>query len=161
MARTLPDTKFYVPRPRESLVRRDRLSERLGRATQAKLTLISAPPGFGKTTLLAAWLAAPVSDDLIPVWVSLDPADNESSTFWVSVALRRAGSASGQRDLAIVHGPEPPPIETVITILANELGSVGSDVVLVLDDFHVIDASDSWTRCRSCSSACRRPHTSR
>ncbi len=142
MARTLPDTKFYVPRPRESLVRRDRLSERLRRATQAKLTLISAPPGFGKTTLLAAWLAS-VSDDLVPVWVSLDPTDNESNAFWVSAAtaLSRAVPAANET-IAIVEGLQLPPVETVVTTLANELGSVGSDVVLVLDDFHLIDASD-------------------
>ena len=123
-------------------MRRDRLSERLGRATQAKLTLISAPPGFGKTTLLAAWLAS-VSDDLVPVWVSLDPADNESGTFWVSVAtaLSRAAPTASET-IAIVEGSQSPPIETVVTTLANELGSVGSDVVLVLDDFHLIDASD-------------------
>ena len=123
-------------------MRRDRLSERLGRATHAKLTLISAPPGFGKTTLLAAWLAS-VSDDLVPVWVSLDPADNESRTFWVSVAtaLSRAVPTASET-IAIVEGSQSPPVETVVTTLANELGSVGSDVVLVLDDFHVIDASD-------------------
>ena len=121
---------------------RDRLSERLGRATQAKLTLISAPPGFGKTTLLAAWLAS-VSDDLVPVWVSLDPADNESRTFWVSLATalsRAVPTASGT--IAIVEGSQSLHIETVVTTLANELGSVGSAVVLVLDDFHLIDASD-------------------
>src|SRR6478672_11304019 len=95
---------------------------------QGKLTLISAPPGFGKTTLLAAWLAS-VSDDLVPVWVSLDPADNESSTFWDSVATA-------------VSRAVPAASETVVTTLANELGSVGSEMVLVLDDFHLIDASD-------------------
>jgi LuxR family maltose regulon positive regulatory protein len=142
VARTLPDTKFFVPRPRESLVRRDRLSERLRRATHAKVTLISAPPGFGKTTVLAAWLAS-TSDGLIPVWVSLDPADNESSAFWFSVAtaFHRAVPTAGQT-IAMVEGPRPPPPEDVVTSLANEIGSVGVDVVLVLDDFHVIEASD-------------------
>ena len=106
-------------------MRRDRLSERLRRATQAKLTLISAPPGFGKTTLLAAWLAS-VSDDLVPVWVSLDPTDNESSAFWFSVAtaLSRAVPAANET-IAMVEGLQSPPVETVVTTLANELGSVG------------------------------------
>ena len=143
MARILPDTKFYIPRPRESLVRRPRLSERLRQATRAKVTLISAPPGFGKTTLLADWLAAYASDDVIPVWVSLDATDNESVAFWfgVATAFHRQVPTAGETAL-MVEGPQPPPIETVVTNLANELGSVGSDVLLVLDDFHVIDASD-------------------
>ena len=143
MARILPDTKFYIPRPRESLVRRPRLSERLRQATRAKVTLISAPPGFGKTTLLADWLAASASDDVIPVWVSLDATDNESVAFWfgVATAFHRQVPTAGETAL-MVEGPQPPPIETVVTNLANELGSVGSDVLLVLDDFHVIDASD-------------------
>ena len=107
------------------------------------MTLVSAPPGFGKTTLVADWLEASVSDELIPVWVSLDPTDNESGAFWFSVAtaLSRAAPAAG-KTISMVEGPQSPPIETVVTTLANELGSVGSDVVLVLDDFHVIDASD-------------------
>jgi LuxR family maltose regulon positive regulatory protein len=143
VARVLPDTKFYVPRPRETLVRRPRLSERLGRATRAKLTLISAPPGFGKTTLVADWLTSAESDDLLTVWVSLDPSDNESGAFWSSVAtaLQRAVPAAGET-VSMVEDARPPPIETIVTTLANELGSVGSDVVLVLDDFHVIDVSE-------------------
>ena len=107
------------------------------------MTLISAPPGFGKTTLLADWLAASASDDMIPVWVSLEATDNESVAFWfgVATAFQRAVPTAGQTVL-MVEEPQPPPIETVVTTLANELGSVGSDVVLVLDDFHVIDATD-------------------
>ena len=108
-----------------------------------KATLISAPPGFGKTTLLTDWLAASASDDVIPVWVSLDATDNESVAFWsgVATAFHRAVPTAGETVL-MVEGPKPPPIETVVTTLANELGSVGSDVLLVLDDFHVIDATD-------------------
>ncbi len=115
-----------------------------GRATRAKVTLISAPPGFGKTTLLADWLAASASDDLIPVWVSLDPSRQRVRRLLV----RRRDSRSTGRcppagtAVSMVEGPQPPPIETVVTTLANELGSVGADIVMVLDDFHVIDASD-------------------
>ena len=107
------------------------------------MTLVSAPPGFGKTTLLAEWLAAAASDDLVPVWVSLEPTDNEPFAFWSSVAtaLHRVVPTAGKTTL-MVEGPQPPPAKVVVTTLANELGSVGSDVLLVLDDFHVIDAND-------------------
>ena len=76
-----------------------RLSRRLRHATRAKVTLISAPPGFGKTTLLANWLAACASDDVIPVWVSLDATDNESVAFWfgVATAFHRAGAHHPER----------------------------------------------------------------
>ncbi len=143
MARILPETKFYVPRPRESLVRRPRLIERLDQATHATLTLISAPPGFGKTTLVADWLAASMSDELTLAWLSLDPTDDESGAFWsgVATAIHRAVPAAGSA-LSMVQGSASPAIEAVLTTLANELGSIGSDIVLVLDDFHVIDAPE-------------------
>ena len=99
MARVLPDTKFYIPRPRESLIRRPRLSERLRQATRTKVTLISAPPGFGKTTMLADWLADSASDDVIPVWLSLEATDNESVAFWFALATafhRAVPTAGGQ-----------------------------------------------------------------
>ena len=108
-----------------------------------KVTLISAPPGFGKTTLIADWLAACASGDLIPVWVSLDPTDNEAGAFWFAVATAFHRAVPTAREtISMMEGPQIPPIEMVVTTLANELGSVGSDVVLVLDDFHVIDDSD-------------------
>ena len=69
MTSPLLETKLYIPRSRRGLVRRPRLSERLNRGVGAKLTLVSAPAGFGKTTLLAAWL-------------SLDHNDNQPASFW-------------------------------------------------------------------------------
>ena len=80
----LLETKLYVPRPRRALVPRPRLSQRLDRGTTSKLILISAPAGFGKTTLLTEWLAAgpaAPADERLAAWLSLDRADNDPASF--------------------------------------------------------------------------------
>jgi LuxR family maltose regulon positive regulatory protein len=143
----LLETKFYVPRPRRGLVPRPRLSERLDRGAAAKLMLVSAPAGFGKTTLLTEWLtagpAAP-ADQRAAAWLSLDRGDNDPASFWTYViaALRTVASGVGESALPLLQAPQPPPIETVLTVLLNDLGTIAADIVLVLDDYHVIDASD-------------------
>ena len=143
----LLETKLYVPRSRRGLVPRPRLSERLDRGTASKLTLVSAPAGFGKTTLLTEWLtagpAAPGGERLI-AWLSLDRADNDPASFWTYLiaALRTVASGVGESALAFLQAPQPPPIETVLTALLNDLGATASEIVLVLDDYHVIDAGD-------------------
>ena len=147
MPAALLETKFYVPRSRPGLVPRLRLRERLDRGTASKLTLISAPAGFGKTTLLTEWLAAgpaAPADERLAAWLSLDRGDNDPASFWAYViaALRTVASGVGESALALLHTPQPPPIETVLTALLNDLGVVASETVLVLDDYHVIDARD-------------------
>jgi LuxR family transcriptional regulator, maltose regulon positive regulatory protein len=82
VARPLVETKFFAPRSRQSLVQRTRLVKRLERGADARLTLISAPAGFGKTTLLAGWLEANASANRAIAWLSLEPADNDPTTFW-------------------------------------------------------------------------------
>jgi LuxR family maltose regulon positive regulatory protein len=143
----LLETKFYVPRSGRGLVPRPRLIERLDRGTASKLTLVSAPAGFGKTTLLTEWLAAgpaAPADDRRVAWLSLDRADNDPASFWTYViaALRTVASGAGESALPLLQAPQPPPIETVLTVLLNELGTIAADIVLVLDDYHVIDARD-------------------
>jgi LuxR family maltose regulon positive regulatory protein len=143
----LLETKLYVPRSRRGLVPRPRLIERLDRGTASKLTLVSAPAGFGKTTLLTEWLAAGPADpagERLVAWLSLDQADNDPVSFWnyVIAALRTVASGVGETSLALLQAPQPPPIETVLTVLLNELGTMAGEVVLVLDDYHVIDAGD-------------------
>jgi LuxR family transcriptional regulator, maltose regulon positive regulatory protein len=143
----LLETKFYVPRSRHGLVLRLRLSERLDRGAAAKLMLVSAPAGFGKTTLLTEWLAAgpaAPADQRAAAWLSLDRGDNDPASFWTYViaALRTAASGVGEGALALLQAPRSPPIETVLTVLLNDLGAVAGDIVLVLDDYHVIDARD-------------------
>jgi LuxR family transcriptional regulator, maltose regulon positive regulatory protein len=140
----LLETKLYVPRPRRELVSRPRLSERLGRGSASKLTLISAPAGFGKTMLLAEWLAAVPAGRPPVAWLSLDQADNQPMSFWPYLvsALQVIAPGVGEAAIALLRAPQPAPIETVLATLLNELGGLPSDVVLVLDDYHVIDAPD-------------------
>ena len=140
----LLETKLYVPKLRRGLVSRPRLSERLGRGAESKLTLISAPVGFGKTTLLAEWLAATPEAERSTAWLSLDPSDNHPALFWTNLitALQAVAPGVGAGALSLLQEPQPPPIETVLAPLLNELGAVAHDTVLVLDDYHVVDGPD-------------------
>ena len=143
----LLETKLYVPRSRRGLVPRPRLSERLDRGTASTVTLVSAPAGFGKTTLLTEWLAAgpaAPADERLVAWLSLDRGDNDPASFWAYViaALRTVASGVGESALALLQAPQPPPIETVLTVLLNDLGATAGHIVLVLDDYHIIDSSD-------------------
>ena len=147
MPAALLETKLYVPRFRHGLVPRPRLSERLDRGTASKLVLVSAPAGFGKTTLLAEWLAAgpaAPADERLAAWLSLDRADNDPVSFWTYViaALRTVAAGVGEAALALLQAPQPPPIETVLTAALNDLGAIAADIVLVLDDYHVVDARE-------------------
>ena len=140
-------TKLYVPRSRRGLVPRPRLSERLDRGAASRLVLVSAPAGFGKTTLLTEWLAAgpaTPAGERPAAWLSLDRGDNDPASFWTYViaALRTAAPGVGEGALALLQAPGPQPTEAVLTVLLNDLGAVAGDIVLVLDDYHVIDARE-------------------
>jgi LuxR family maltose regulon positive regulatory protein len=116
----------------------------MSRGAESKLTLISAPAGFGKTTLLAEWLAAAPAGERSVAWLSLDQADNQPAVFWsyLMATLQTVAPGVGARALSLLQGPQPPPIETVLATVLNELSAVPNDVALVLDDYHVIDAHD-------------------
>jgi len=139
----LLETKVHVPRPRAILVTRPRLSERLNRTTESKLTLVSAPAGFGKSTLLAEWLAIPRDDGWLAAWLSIDQADNEPAAFWTYLisALRTVVPGIGEASLSQLESPRHR-IEGVLAPLLNELAAVPNNIVLVLDDFHVIGAPE-------------------
>ena len=143
MPAPLLETKLYLPRPRAGLVPRPRLSERLDAAATSKLVLVSAPAGFGKTTLLAAWLAAP-SDGRSVAWLSLDRGENDPVSFWsyVIAALRTAEPGVGVNELALLATPQPPPIQLLLTSLLNDLGTTGGEIVLVLDDYHLVESRE-------------------
>ena len=131
-------------RSRRDLVARPQLTERLGRGTAFKLTLISAPAGFGKTTLVAEWLASYPPGDRSIGWLSLDQSDNEPTAFWTYLikALQSAAPQIGASAISLLQAPQPPPIATVVATVVNELGTLPHDVVLVLDDYHAVDAPE-------------------
>ncbi|MFI5066898.1 MAG: LuxR C-terminal-related transcriptional regulator [Streptosporangiales bacterium] len=147
MPAPLLETKFFVPRSRRGLVPRPRLTQRLDRGTESKLTLVSAPAGFGKTTLLTEWLAAGPAgpdDERLVAWLSLDRDDNDPVSFWTYViaALRTAAPGAGESALALLRASPPSPVETVLTALLNDLAALAGEIVLVLDDYHVVDAGE-------------------
>jgi LuxR family maltose regulon positive regulatory protein len=131
-------TKLHVPRPRLGFVPRPHLLEQLSKGTAPGLTLVCAPAGFGKTSLLAEWASGrpqPVA------WLSLDLGDSDPARFWryVAAALDRLRPGVASQVAALLHGPQQPPLEAVLTVVVNELTGAGEEVVLVLDDYHLID----------------------
>jgi LuxR family maltose regulon positive regulatory protein len=121
------------------LVQRSRLIERLNECIRpgCRLTLISAPAGFGKTTLLANWIR---QTNRQVAWLSLDAGDNEPTRFWSYVisALQTVRPHFGQATLALLESIQPPPIKSVLTDLMNEVAGTDLDWILILDDYHVI-----------------------
>ncbi len=134
-------TKLHLPRPRAQLVPRSHLVERLQQGMEHSLTLVSAPAGFGKTTLLAQWRA---STHTPVAWLSLEPNDNEPTRFltYLIAALQTLDPHFGTSALAQLRSPQPADPETVLTLLANDLtGWQGAAFALALDDFHVVEAA--------------------
>ncbi|MFZ1411410.1 MAG: AAA family ATPase, partial [Micropruina sp.] len=143
MTRPLLATKLYVPRIRPGLVVRPRLLELLRPDSAPKLTLLSAPPGFGKTTLLAEWVRTATEASGRVAWLTLDAADNDAGTFWPYVVASLATAVPGlgaARDEFAAAGQAP--TAQAITTLLNELAEASEDVWLVLDDYHLIENRD-------------------
>lgn len=138
----LLETKFHVPRSRSDLVARPRLLNAVHQGAANKLTVVVAPAGFGKTTLLCGWLAIESRADRLAAWVSLDPADNEPAVFWgyVIEALRRLYPGVGARAATLLQSPKAAPVEAMLTTLINEIDALDRDCILVLDDYHLIEA---------------------
>ncbi len=133
--------KLSAPLARSKLVPRPHLTERLQAGLAGKLTLIAAPAGFGKTTLVSAWRAT-ASSALPLAWVALDEDDNDPIRFWnyVIAALNILHPDVGAAALVLLHSPQPPPIEAILTTLLNTLNTWTADVALMLDDYHLIDS---------------------
>jgi LuxR family maltose regulon positive regulatory protein len=133
-------TKLFIPTPRPQLVPRPRLLERVQAGLRGKLTLLSAPAGFGKTTLLSAWRATPSGGAMPLAWMSVDVEDNEPTRFWMYViaAVETLYPALDTTAGALLRSPEPPPIEAIVTSLINAISPMAVDAALVLDDYHLI-----------------------
>ena len=141
MASSILATKLYIPQPRPKSVPRPHLIERLNECLSSgcKLTLISAPAGFGKTTLISEWLAGskrPVA------WLSLDEGDSDPTRFltYLVAALQTIATNIGEGVLAVLQSHLPPSTESILTALINEITTISHSFILVLDDYHVIDS---------------------
>lgn len=148
-APALLETKFHAPRRRRGVIARPRLDSRLQGEALPPLTLVSAPAGFGKTTLLAEWVAAASTESLATGWLSLDSRDNDPARFWryVVAALRTAAPDVGAGALSLLQSSQSSRssqsfIEAVLATLLNDLDAISSEVALVLDDYHVIETLD-------------------
>ncbi|MGY1836069.1 LuxR C-terminal-related transcriptional regulator [Blastococcus sp. SYSU DS0510] len=143
MAGPLLETKFHIPAGRRGLLPRPRLSERLSRGAQSPLTLVSAPAGFGKTTLLTEWSSTGAAEGRSVAWLSVDQRDNDPALFWTYVvtALQAAEPAVGTGALTLLRSDRSS-TEAVLSSLLNDLAVLPHDVVLVLDDYHLVEARD-------------------
>ena len=132
-------TKLYIPPPQPDRVPRPRLIERLEAGIRGKLTLVSAPAGFGKTTLVSEWIAG---CDRPAAWLSLDEGDNDPTRFlaYLIAALQTIAANIGEGVLGVLQSPQPLPTESILTALLNEITTIPDNFILVLDDYHVIDA---------------------
>src|SRR2546421_5216922 len=135
-------TKLYIPPLRPHVVSRPRLLERLNEGLHRNLTLISAPAGFGKTTLVSAWVALIERPGARTAWLSLDEGDNDPARFlaYLVAALQTIAAHIGEGVLGMLQSSQPPPPEEMLTALLNEITTLPDNFVLVLDDYHVIDA---------------------
>jgi len=164
MVAPLLTTKLYIPPPRPDLVPRPRLLERLDAGLSSKLTLLSAPAGFGKTTLLSEWIKgrseigdwrsdhaqppqSPISDPQSPqsphfAWLSLDEGDNDPARFFAYLigALQAIHEGVDASILTARQSPRPPADERLLTDLINEIADIPVPFALILDDYHLINA---------------------
>ncbi|MGI8539886.1 MAG: LuxR C-terminal-related transcriptional regulator [Rubrobacteraceae bacterium] len=137
MPATILATKLFAPPPRAEAVLRPRLTRRMNEGR--KLTLVCAPAGYGKTTLVGEWAA---EGDRPVAWLSLDEGDNDPTRFmtYLVAALRTVEEGVGEGVSGALRSVGPPSVEAMLTALLNEVSAAGRDLVLVLDDYHVIGA---------------------
>ena len=139
MATPILATKLYIPRLRPNVVIRLRLLDRLNEGLHSNLTLISAPAGFGKTTLVSQWLEGigrPAA------WLSLDEGENDPARFltYLVAAVQTIAAPIGKGVLGVLQSPQLPPLDSIVTTLLNDITTIPDPFILVLDDYHLLDA---------------------
>lgn len=141
METSLLTTKLNIPLAHPQTITRPRLIERLQQGMYYNLILVSAPAGFGKTTLISEWTRQ-ILPKLSVAWVSLDEGDNDPVRFWeyFIAALQKLHPACGEKTLTLLHSPQSFLAESLLTALINELSSVANDFFIVLDDYHLIES---------------------
>jgi LuxR family maltose regulon positive regulatory protein len=139
----LLQSKYRVPSRRPNAVARPRLAERLNAASRSALTVLSGPAGFGKTTLLIEWLATVPDDAPSIAWLSLDHRDNDPAVFWTYVvtAMRTTMDGVGAGTLQLLASSSPS-TEAALAALLNDLNGLSKDLLLVLDDYHLVEAPE-------------------
>src|SRR5579863_3203807 len=135
-------TKLFIPRPRPDVVIRPRLIEQLNEGLHRNLILISAPAGFGKTTLVSEWV---LGCGRPTAWLSLDEGDNDPTRFlmYLVAALQTITAHIGEGVPGMLQSPQPtnqPPAASILTALLNDITTISDHFILVLDDYHVVDA---------------------
>jgi LuxR family transcriptional regulator, maltose regulon positive regulatory protein len=135
-------TKFFIPASSHALILRPRLLTLLMKSFECPLTLVSAPAGFGKTTLLSNWIHALPPERARVAWVSVDEGDNEPTLFWryVLTALDRALPGLCAELVAYLHAQQAPPLHSVLQALINRLAEQSEQFLLILDDYHLLTA---------------------
>lgn len=139
-------TKLFIPRTHPGMIPRPALAHKLTEGLQRKLTIISAPAGSGKTSLLSDWIHTVQTSAQLNVranfaWVSLDEHDNDPTRFWsyTIAALQTLQPDIGKTAQDMLQSQQPPPTETILTELLNEIDLLPFDFALVLDDYHSVD----------------------
>ena len=134
-------TKLHIPSTGNNVVHRSELFEILNTGLSRKLILVSAPAGYGKTTLLSDW----ISLNTIPVsWLSLDNSDNDPTVFlgYVISGIQNIQQDFGQSALRLLNSPTSPSFESIASLLINESLNINQNFLLVLDDFHLVKSND-------------------
>ena len=134
-------TKLHIPPAGNNVVHRSELFEKLNSGLSRKLILVSAPAGYGKTTLVSDW----ISQNKIPAaWLSLDNGDNDPAVFlsYVISGIQSIHKEFGQSALRLLNSPNSPSVESIASLLINEILNINQNFLLVLDDFHLIKSNE-------------------
>ena len=134
-------TKLHIPPAGNNVVHRTELFEKLNSGLSRKLILVSAPAGYGKTTLLSDWI---IQNKIPAAWLSLDNGDNDPAVFlsYVISGIQSIYKEFGQSALRLLNSPNSPSVESIAGLLINEILDIDQNFLLVLDDFHLITSGE-------------------